>query len=79
MSAARGCLHRFYRLDKDQIGYVKFVVEAYEGIAQVTSRAGRGEMEWIIPHEMAGQAEALALALGEEVGLVEIEAPVKET
>ena len=39
---APDCLHRFFRLDKDQIGYVKFVVEAYEGIAQVSSRAGRG-------------------------------------
>ena len=69
---APDCLHRFFRLDKDQIGYVKFVVEAYEGIAQVSSRAGRGEMEWIIPREMAQQADELARALEEEVGMVEI-------
>ncbi len=67
------CIHRHYRLDKRHIGYVKFVVEAYEGLAQVSSSAGRGEMEWIIPRELADQADELARALSEEVGMVEID------
>ncbi len=70
-----GCVRRCFRLDKEHIAYVKFVVEAYEGLAQVSSRAGRGEMEWLIPAALADQAGELAAALGEEVGLVEIETP----
>lgn len=70
-----GCLRRRFRLDKEHIAYVKFVVEAYGGLAQVSSLPGRNEMEWIIPCGLADQAAELALALGEEVGLVEIVLP----
>lgn len=65
-------LRRRFRLDREQIGYVKFVLEAYEGLAQMTSLAGRSEIEWIIPRGLEQPAEELALALREEVGMVEI-------
>ena len=72
-AAPEECVRRHFRIAKDQIGYVKFVVEAYEGVAQVTSRPGRAEMEWIIPPDQLKEADELAAALKEEVGLTEIE------
>jgi len=75
VSSDPACLHRYFRLPKAQITYVKFVVEAYGGLAQVFSVRGRGEMEWIIPREMEDQAQSLASALAEEIGMVVIPRP----
>ena len=58
-----------------QIAYVRFIIEAYDGLAQVTSLPGRGEMEWLVPDELIAQAEALASALAEEAGLTPIPRP----
>jgi hypothetical protein len=69
------CTRRYFRLPLAQISYVKFVVEAYEGLAQVSSRPGRGEMEWVVPPGLEQQAEALARALEAEAGLVPIAPP----
>jgi hypothetical protein len=54
---------------------VRFTVEAYEGLAQVTSLPGRGEMEWRIPEGLLAAAEALSRALELEAGLVPIPRP----
>jgi hypothetical protein len=68
-------LQRYYRLPIEEIAYVRFVVEAYEGLAQVTSLPGRAEMEWRIPEGQLGAADDLASALADEVGLVPIPRP----
>jgi len=65
----------YYRLPLSQIAYVRFIVESYDGLAQVTSLPGRGEMEWIVPGGMVAVADALARALSDEVGLVAIPRP----
>ncbi len=65
----------YFRLPLSQIAYARFIVESYEGLAQVTSLPGRGEMEWIVPLGMVALADALARALGHEVGLVAIPRP----
>ncbi len=69
------CHHIFFRLPKKQIAYVKFIVESYEGLAQVTSLPGRGEMEWLIPDQLLQEAQGLAHALAAEVGMVLIPRP----
>jgi len=69
------CHRLFFRLPKDQIAYVRFTVESYEGLAQVTSLPGRGEMEWRIPAPLLQEARGLARALAEEAGLVPIPQP----
>ena len=46
------CCQLFFRLPREQIAYVRFIVESYEGLAQVTSLPGRGEMEWLIPRPL---------------------------
>ena len=69
------CQRLYFRLPKREIGFVRFIVESYEGIAQVSSMPRRGEIEWIIPHSQVEAATALCAALGEEVGMVPIGKP----
>ena len=73
----QGCIHRFFRVSVDQLAYVRFIVEAYEGLAQTRSLPGRGEVEWVIPAALAGQAEQLARALGHEVDMRPIDRPAE--
>jgi hypothetical protein len=68
-------LRRYYRLPKEEIAFIRFIVEAYDGLAQVTSLPGRAEMEWVIPEELIEQAEALAVSLAKEIPLVPIPRP----
>ena len=66
----------FFRLPLDQIGYVRAVVEAHEGLACVRSAAAnRGEIEWLGPEPLVEDARALAAALAIETGLQEIPRP----
>jgi hypothetical protein len=69
------CHRLYYRVPLDQIAYVRFVVEAYDGLAQVTSLPGRAEMEWRVPDSMLAAAEKLAGSLADEAGLVPIPRP----
>jgi hypothetical protein len=78
MSAApveSGATRLWFRLPLEEIAYVRFIVEAYEGLAQVTSERRLGEMEWVVPDGRLVEARELAAALREEVGLVPIEPP----
>jgi hypothetical protein len=70
-----GCEQWYFRLDKGQIAYVRFIVESYEGLAQVTSMPGRGEVEWLVPLGMVEIAQQLAHALSNEILLLPIQQP----
>jgi hypothetical protein len=62
-----------FRVPLDAIGYVRMIVEAYDGLAVVVSPdAGRGVVEWHIAPGREEEAAVLAAALGREVGLVPI-------
>jgi hypothetical protein len=66
----------FFRLPLAEIGYVRAVVEAHDGIAYVRSAgANRGEIEWLVPGPLLEDARALAAALAVETGLQEIPRP----
>jgi hypothetical protein len=66
----------FFRVPLAEIGYVRAVVEAHDGLAYVRSAgANRGEIEWLIPEPLLEDARALAAALGAETGLQEIPRP----
>ena len=73
MTAVSVCL--YFRVPIEQIAYVRFIVEAYDGLAQVTSLAGRSDMEWRVPEGLLGEAHELARALATEVALVPIPRP----
>jgi len=70
-----GCVRLYFRVELSQIAYVRFIVEAYEGLALVSSLPGRAELEWVVPRALAAQAEELAAALGREITLVPIRRP----
>jgi len=57
------------RLPRAQIGYLRFLLEAYEGLAQLRAVAGRDEAEIIVPSERDAEATALLSALSDELGL----------
>ncbi len=67
------CLRRRYRLPREEIKYVRFILEAYSGIAVMSSPRGRGEIEWLVPRGLEAEADGLAQALEEEIGMVRLE------
>ncbi|HEY7954204.1 MAG TPA: hypothetical protein VII38_02890 [Polyangia bacterium] len=68
---------RFYRVPLDQIGYMRAVVEGYDGVAAIFARdPNRGEVEWIIGEGLEDEALAIARRLELETGLVEIARPI---
>lgn len=71
---------RFYRVPLQEIGYVRMIVEAYDGLAFVRSHgARRGEIEWIVGDGMEAAADILAARLATEVGMQAIERPADWT
>jgi hypothetical protein len=66
---------RFFRAPLAEIGYLRFVVESYEGLAQMRSLPRRTEIEWIIPLELVAEADGLARSLAGETGLAPIDPP----
>ncbi|MBK8481401.1 MAG: DUF4911 domain-containing protein [Proteobacteria bacterium] len=61
-----------FALPRAEIGYVRSLLEAYEGLAQMDSEAGRAEIRWTVPRSRCAEARALARALAEEVHLVAV-------
>jgi hypothetical protein len=67
---------RWFRVPLEQIGYVRAIVEAYDGVALVHAPdPRRGEIEWLIGEGLEDEAAALARRLAAEAGLIEIERP----
>jgi hypothetical protein len=67
---------RFFRVALPEIGYVRALVEAYDGIAQLRVRdPDRGEVELTIAPGCEDEAEALVQAIAREVAWSEIPAP----
>lgn len=61
---------RRFRCPLEAIGYVRMIVEAYDGLAVVVSpEANRGIIEWWVAPGREAEADALAEALRREVGL----------
>ena len=67
---------RFFRVPLAEIGYVRMIVESYDGLAVVRSFGrSRGEIEWILGEGMEEEADELAARLADEVGLMAIPRP----
>ncbi|MCS6912171.1 MAG: DUF4911 domain-containing protein [Myxococcales bacterium] len=67
---------RYFRVPVCEIGYVRMIVEGYDGLAVVRSlSAQRGEIEWLVAEGREAEAEALAEVLGQETGLTAIARP----
>ena len=68
-------IRRYYRVALKELAFLRFVLEAYDGLAVLTSLPGRAEVEWSIPVERADEADGLAEALAAEMTLVPIPRP----
>ena len=67
---------RFFRVSLAQIGYVRAIVEGYDGLAMVRAPdPRRGEIEWLIGEGLEQEADALVRVLVREAGLIEIARP----
>ncbi len=67
---------RYFRVPLAEIGYVRMIVEGYDGVAAVRSlSAGRAEIEWLVGEGMEQEAETLARRLCTETGMREIPRP----
>lgn len=72
-------LARYFRVDRRDIAYFRFILEACEGIATMTTLdSGLGIVVVRFPECSAGDVEELIAALGGEFGLVEVEKPGME-
>ena len=60
---------RRFRVPLEHIGYVRMILEAYEGLAVMVSEKGKSVVEWWIAPGREAEAEVLARALAEEVSL----------
>jgi hypothetical protein len=67
---------RFFRVPLEQIGYVRAIVEGYDGVAIVRAPdPKRGEIEWLIGAGLEAEADALISRLTREAGIIEIARP----
>jgi hypothetical protein len=75
-TAQPGSSSRYFRVPLPQIGYVRAIVEGYDGIAIVRAPdPNRGEIEWLIGSGFEEEVERLVVRLGREAGLIEIARP----
>jgi len=60
------------RCPRPAIAYVRMILEAYDGLAVMSSRRGDTLVEWWIAPGREGEADTLARALFDEVALVPV-------
>lgn len=67
---------RFFRVDRRFIAYLRFTLEAYDGLATLTTLdPHRGIVALSFPDCFAEDVDDLVAALDREIGLVEIDLP----
>lgn len=60
---------------REQIGYLRFLLEGYEGLAQLCAVRGRDEVTLLVPASRAEECRALLTALVDELGLRPLATP----
>ena len=69
-------ISRYFRVALPEIGYVRAIVEGYDGLAVVRAPdPNRGEIEWLVGDGLEAEAETLVHRLEKEAGLIEIARP----
>lgn len=70
---------RHFLLPRDQIAYLRFILESYDGLAFVRTLDGRrGLVEIAYPPSRRRDTEALLAALAREIGLRPVSLPPEE-
>jgi hypothetical protein len=66
----------FYRIHPSEIHYLKFILEAYEGLATLTTLNSKtGLIQLAVPPGRQDSLESLLEALGPELGLERVTVP----
>ena len=69
-------ISRFFRVPLGEIAFVRAIVEAEEGLAQVCAAdPNRGELELAFPAERVAEVAALVARLARATGWVEVPRP----
>jgi len=69
---------RYFRVDKQQIGYLRFILEGYEGLASLTTiDPAMGQVLLRVPPGCEGEVDTLLAELAREVYLEPAEGPGK--
>ena len=67
---------RYFQLDRRNLVYLKFIVEAYEGLATLSTVNREGAIVRIgYPHFSSRDVDALLHALGKEIEMTEVPQP----
>ena len=61
-------IHRL-RVPRAEISYLRFLLEAYDGLGVQVSESGSSLVTWFVPPSRRAEARALLEALRPEVGL----------
>jgi len=62
-----GMVRLAFFLPKDQVGYARFILEAYDNLAIQTTAPGSTLVEWHMPADSEAEARALLDALLKEI------------
>jgi hypothetical protein len=67
---------RYFRVERHDLVYLKFILEAYEGLATLSTVEREGAIVRIgYPHFSGGDLDALLHALGKEIAMTEVPQP----
>ena len=67
---------RYFRLNRTDLAYLKFILEAYEGLAILSTVDREGAIVRIgYPHFSSRDLDALLHALGKEIEMTEVPQP----
>lgn len=70
------CTKRYFRVERKRIGYLRFIVESYDGLAMVsTIDASEGIVSLATPECLAAEVDQLIQALKGEMTMSEIAPP----
>jgi hypothetical protein len=67
---------RYFRVPLEEIGYVRAILEGYDGVAQLLAPdPNRGEIELWIAEGHEAEVDEITRRLYDEAGLIEISRP----
>jgi len=73
---AMNTIQRYFAVNHQDMAYLKFIVESYEGLAVIrTVDPGKGIMEWMIPPDRVAEVEDLIDSLKKEISIVSVNPP----
>jgi hypothetical protein len=70
---------RYFRVNKRDLVYLKFILEAYEGLSTLSTAAREGMVVRVsYPQCFSRDIDLLLRALGEEISLTEVPEPAED-